>query len=108
MVENIIFISKQSQISLNTKYTPSTDITQVYKYVESVDEVGVDTENSGLDPHTGYEYCFQIGDNKVQYIIDCLTFTYEEIRPLLEHEDKTYILQNAKYDLQWFYKHNKL
>ena len=106
MKENLIFISKQQRISENTRYPPTTDINLAYNYVESIDIVAVDTENSGLDPHTGYEYCFQIGDENTQFVIDCLSFTYEDIRPLLEYENKIYVLQNAKYDLQWFYKHN--
>lgn len=104
MVENIILISKQKQIL--TEYTYSDDITLAYDYIQTLKEVAVDTENSGLDPHQGYEYCFQIGDSNKQFIIDCLTFSYKDIKPLLNHKDKLYILQNAKYDLQWFYKHN--
>jgi DNA polymerase-1 len=101
---DVVLISKQQQLITDDFYSYSDDISLAKNYVESIYEVGVDTENSGLNPHTSYEYCFQIGDDKKQFIIDCLTFKYDEFRFLLEYADKLYILQNAKYDLQFFYK----
>jgi DNA polymerase-1 len=102
----IYLVTRNKLLFENSLYKVITDLTIVFNYVYNLNEISIDTENSGLDPHTSYEYCFQIGDDKNQFIIDCLTFSYKEFKSLLEYTDKLYIIQNAKYDLQFFYKYN--
>lgn len=98
---NYVLITKNSSLFNDNE---SSDLSLVYDFVRDHHIIGIDTENSGLDPHTGYPYCLQIGNEHIQYIIDMLSFTYADVKELLEVENKLFILQNAKYDLQWFYK----
>jgi len=90
---NYILISKNKTLYEDAEIHNTLD--KVTKYIESIDTVAFGVINSGMDPHTSHEYCLQIGDENIQYIIDLLTFTHEEVRHLLEYVDKTYIFHNA-------------
>lgn len=71
--------------------------------------LGLDTETSGLDCHSKKLLLVQIGNEKDQIAIDWENRTdsdYGTLKQLLESEDITFILANAKFDLKFFYKIN--
>jgi len=71
-------------------------------YISDKAQLSVDTETTGLDCHTDSLICLQIGDYENQYIVDC-----QKVKIKLFQEDlesKILIMQNAKFDLKFFYK----
>lgn len=76
------------------------------QYLEGFDEIQVDTETRGFDPHTKELLCLQLGDPNAekQYVIDVSTVDVQEFKALLE--SKLLLLQNAKFDLRFLYKQN--
>lgn len=81
--------------------TVSEALTMLYK--ESV--LGLDTETTGLDCHTEKMTLCSIGNFEFQIVIDTLTIDIRLFAKLLESNNITYILQNAKFDIQFFYKY---
>lgn len=67
--------------------------------------VGCDTETTGLDPHKDKILSLQLGNKETQFVIDCTSVDINEYRPVLENKNKLLIIQNAKFDLQFFFKH---
>lgn len=73
-------------------------------YFKDKDEIGLDIETIGYDPHTGHILSIQLGDYENQFVVNCLTTNIQLFKELLE--TKTFILQNAKFDLRFFLKHH--
>ena len=74
-------------------------------YFKDISVISLDTETTGLDPHCEKIILLQLADEKNQYVIDALTVDISKFKDLLEDRSKTFIIQNAKFDLQMFYKH---
>lgn len=66
--------------------------------------VGLDTETSGLDCHTGKLLSVQLGCFDFQVVIDCSTIDILLYKAYLE-SDRLFILWNARFDLKWLYKY---
>jgi len=96
---NIKFFSTQSRI--NTEYPNYTNTDIILDYFEDKEWIGVDTETTGFDPYTNRPYSLQLGDNEQQFVIDLSTMDINKFKNLLE--SKYLILQNAKFDLRFFY-----
>lgn len=68
--------------------------------------LGVDTENSGLDPHDGWPILLQIGTPEKCYIFPAyLGLDRKPLKSFLEDSKRTIILFNAKYDWRWLDVH---
>lgn len=69
-------------------------------------ELQLDTETSCLNPRNGFLRTLQLGkcSEDVQYIFDMSNITVDQLRPILDRKDILFIIQNAKFDLQWLYK----
>ena len=78
-------------------------IREIYDVLKDDELLGIDTENTGLDPYTGNPLLLQIGNSEVCYIIDTYIpgLDYSPIKKLLEDEKMVKILHNAKYDYKW-------
>lgn len=77
------------------------------KIIESMKAVrGLDTETTGLNPHTKVLLSVQIGNKQDQVVIDCLTVDIGEYKDTLADSNILYVLANAKFDIQFFFKHN--
>lgn len=74
--------------------------------MDSWDVIQVDSETSGRDAHINDFLCVQLGNDKAdaQIVIDTSTINISKYKELLE--SKFLILQNAKFDLQFFFSHN--
>ena len=68
--------------------------------------ISTDTETSGLDCHSKKFLSLQLGNPEFQIVYDIESFNYkipEILKEFLNNFTGTYILQNAKFDLQFFY-----
>lgn len=65
--------------------------------------VGVDTETSGIDPHTKELLLVQLGCFDFQVVIDCRTIDILEYKEFLE-SNRLFLFWNAKFDLKFFLK----
>jgi len=93
-----------------------------YKYLDLTyfesnplpDLIALDTETTSLSPRFGDIFCIQVGTGKDNYIFDLqrypqiigenLITTIEEVWPIINKSE--WVLQNAAFDLGFFYKHN--
>jgi DNA polymerase-1 len=98
---NLFGFSKYSEA-----ITVLNDCSSLFEYFKDIKHIQLDTETSGFDVHTCELLTVQLGTNDVQYVVDMKHINIQELKPLLEDESKNFILQNAKFDLRFFYKHN--
>lgn len=76
---------------------PRATIEECIEYLDTLKEIGIDTENSSLVPHHSVPLLLQVGDNNKTFVIDttCIDPNF-----LKKYEDKPIIGQNLKYDYQ--------
>lgn len=77
-------------------------------YCMSIDEISIDTETKGFDPHSDAMLSIQLGDSQNQYFIEWETSYSTELLPLFQDKTKTFIFHNAKFDLKFLRKNNLL
>lgn len=100
----IYFVTRQQFIE--TEDIKQCTLDTALEWLNKLDEIEVDTETTGLDPYTKKILSIQLGNYINQYFISWEDLTTEEklkIKNLLEDSNKLYILQNAKFDLRFFY-----
>lgn len=78
------------------------DVKFIKNYFKDKHLIGVDTETTGFDPHKDTVLTLQLGDPENQFVIDVSAVPIVDFKDLLE--GKELILQNAKFDLRFFYK----
>ena len=88
----------------NSLYT-ELSLEEGLKMLESWDVIQADSETTGRNPHICELLCFQFGNKKAnaQIVVDTTTIPIERFKGILE--SKLLIFQNAKFDLQFLYKH---
>lgn len=96
----MIYLVNKSGVE-NCKVAQWASVEDVYKYFENHEVIQLDTETEGFDPYTCGLLTIQLGDRKNQFVIDCKEIDPQEFKKLLE-SNKTFILQNAKFDLRFF------
>lgn len=70
--------------------------------------IGLDTETTGLDPHTSRLRLLQLATPQTSYVIDCFRFSPEQLSPLLEiitAAQPIKVAHNAKFDAKFLMKH---
>jgi DNA polymerase I-like protein with 3'-5' exonuclease and polymerase domains len=77
------------------------EIEDLVEFLSDQSEVGFDTETTGFDPRTSDLLSYQIGNNKVQFVVDAIQYPIELIEDSLK--DKLLIIHNAKFDLRFLY-----
>lgn len=100
----IYLVTTQKQIFNLPSNIVFASIPECINYCEKLTSIGVDTETTGFDPHTCEILSLQLGDSQNQYVIDLSSVSISCFKELLE--TKELILQNAKFDLKFLYKHN--
>ena len=90
-----------------------THISDLHKSLEVLKTkkiVGLDTETSGLDPHTEKLLLIQIGDKRDQFVYDvhALGKDINELSIILENESIIKVLHNAKFDLKFLGVHTNI
>ena len=75
--------------------------------VKDLKFIGLDTETEGLDPHTKKLLTLQLGNKEEQIVFDISSYDGRlpiELIEFLNNSKSTFIIQNAKFDLQFLYK----
>lgn len=98
----IYFVSDQKRLFESDRIKDST-IEEGIKYGTSLISIGADTETTGFQPHGDRILLIQIGDRNNQWVIEGTDYNLQKLKPLLL--SKELLLQNAKFDLRFLYKH---
>lgn len=101
----IYFVSNNPDKPIDSRYA-FLSVEESLNLFNDVKVIQVDTETSGLNPHIMELMTLQLGSDVIdtQVVIDCTTVKVELYKSLLE--SKMLVLHNAKFDLQYFFKHN--
>jgi len=78
-----------------------SDFDDLLKFLNTVDEIGFDTETTGFDPRIADLLSYQIGNDKVQFVVDNKLYPIEQLKDILE--SKRLVIHNAKFDLRFLY-----
>ena len=81
---NIEYISRQTRIDHVSSMNETDNLNNLIEYLETHDEYGLDTETTGLDPYISHLLLLIIGDDKVQFVVDCTTIDIQPLKPYLE------------------------
>lgn len=100
VTKQLNFQNEESLLQHNIQYI---SVEESLKQLNSLDIIGVDTETEGFDPYLKNVLLLQLGNKQKQFVIDCTTVNIKEYKSLLESEDKLFLLQNASFDLRFFY-----
>ena len=101
----IYLISKQTSL-FSERYNIIT-VEESFNIINNLGNIrGLDTETTGLNPHQKELLTVQIGNKGNQVVIDCTTIDISLYKDILEDKSIVYILANAKFDIQFFFKHN--
>ena len=101
MLKGKYFITNNKPIFLSNQYhiIPFEEIIpEIFQY----NTLSLDTETSGLDPYLHKLLTIQLGLSHIQVCFDYQSLTVNQRKILKEklEEDRTYIIQNAKFDLK--------
>lgn len=101
----IHFCSEQKRV-VGSSVWKEIEVQDIISYFKNHKFIALDTETSGLDPHSCELLSIQFGDFNQQFVVEYSPNILEKLKPLLLRKDVVWVLQNAKFDLQFFYKHN--
>lgn len=91
-------------VGIDQNWFEKCTIEDIYKYFENKRFVQVDSETTGLHFLNDEFFCFQVGNKDCQFVI-----SPEYIKDLkLLLESKILILHNAKFDLKFLYKKERI
>ena len=92
-------------------------VTKPYQFANMLRELskatilGVDTETTGLDPHTYHPLLISLYDGKVAYVVDILALgkdIIKQLKPLLESHDVLKIGHNLVFEWKFFYHFGRI
>src|SRR5688572_4356736 len=92
-------------------------ITKPYEFANMIRELstakilGVDTETTGLDPHTYHPLLISLYDGKVAYVVDLLSLgldVIKQLKKILESHDILKVGHNLLFEWKFFYKTAKI
>lgn len=100
----IYLVTNQQRLFADNDYTVIS-VEESLQMMSSWTLLQLDTETTGRDPHLCELLCVQFGNDKAdaRIIVDTSTVKIELYKDILEQ--KFCILQNGKFDLQFFFKH---
>ena len=101
----IHFCSEQKRV-VGSSVWEEIEVQDIISYFKNHKFIALDTETSGLDPHSCELLSIQFGDFNQQFVVEYSPNILEKLKPLLLRKDVVWVLQNAKFDLQFFYKHD--
>lgn len=93
-----------NQLSLDTDTYKTITVEESLTMLSPLQEVGVDTETSGLSPWSDNLLLVQFGCDLFQIVVDVPSVSIMPYKSFLE-SNRTFLFWNAKFDLQWFYKY---
>ena len=100
----IYLVTLQQQLFQNEAYSLMT-VEESLGMMQNWSVVQLDTETNGRDAHLCDFLCVQFGNDKddARIVVDCTTVDVRKYKDILE--SKMCILQNAKFDLQFFFNY---
>lgn len=100
----IYLVTTQQELFNNNEYT-IISVKESLNIIESWKIIQVDSETNGKDPHLKDFLCVQLGNKKagIQLVIDTSTINIRIYKNKLEHT--LCVLQNGKFDLQFFFNY---
>ena len=100
----IYLVTLQQQLFQNEAYSLMT-VEESLGMMHNWSVVQLDTETNGRDAHLCDFLCVQFGNDKddARIVVDCTTVDVRKYKDILE--SKMCILQNAKFDLQFFFNY---
>lgn len=100
----IYLVTKQKELFPDSDYKIIT-AEESLSMMRDWQNVQVDTETNGRDPHLCNFLCVQFGNDKAdaQIVVDTTTTDVKQYKTCLE--SKLCVFQNAKFDLQFFYNY---
>ena len=101
----IHFCSEQKRV-VGSSVWEEIEVQDIISYFKNHKFIALDTETSGLDPHSCELLSIQFGDFNQQFVVEYSPNILEKLKPLLLRKNVVWVLQNAKFDLQFFYKHD--
>lgn len=88
----------------DTQEVEKCELGEVMSFLKNTTEIECDTETWGFDPHTVDILCIQFGNTANQYLIEWFDSLIPQLIPFFSDTNKTFLFQNAKFDLQFLYK----
>ena len=88
--------------------TTADRLPQIAAELRAQPVIGLDTETTGLDPHTARLRLLQLATPETSYIFDCFKLQPAELAPLLEliaADQPLKIAHNAKFDWKFLRRH---
>lgn len=79
----IYLVTKSPELFKSSLYE-TLSVSRSLELLNSLDEVGLDTETSGLDPYTNTLLSLQLGCYNFQIVIDCQTINIQDYKQYLE------------------------
>ena len=100
----ICLVTNQQQLFESPFYSLMT-VEDSLREMSSWKVIQLDSETSGRDPHLCDFLCVQFGNDKAdkRIVVDCTSIDIRRYKDILE--SKMCILQNAKFDLQFFFNY---
>ena len=100
----ICLVTGQQQLFENPAYSLMT-VEESLQEMESWKVIQLDSETTGRDAHLCDFLCVQFGNDKAdkRIVVDCTTVDIRKYKDTLE--SRLCILQNAKFDLQFFFNY---
>lgn len=97
--------TNQNLINSNSELYTIISVEKSIELLNTLTNIGVDTETSGLDIYTKDLLLAQFGCFDFQVVVDCRTIDILNYKELLEDSTKLFLFWNAKFDLKWFLKY---
>jgi len=98
----IYFITNNPALQQDHELYNIASLEKALTWLEDTEEVFIDTETTGFDPHTTQLLTLQIGDSQNQFIVDAQTVNISLFKPLLE--SKLLVGHHLKFDLKFLFK----
>jgi len=100
----IYFLTNQREIEIESNSDiVLSDKQTAWDFINSLDEIAVDTETTGFDPYSCEMLSAQLGNEVHQVVLDLSdTHNHYFLKQVIEHnKDKVFLFQNAKFDLRF-------
>ena len=100
----IVLVTNQKELFQHEAYTLMT-VEDSLREMQSWNIIQLDSETTGRDPHLCDFLCVQFGNDKAdkRIVVDTTTVDIKRYKDILE--SKLCVLQNAKFDLQFFFNY---
>lgn len=89
----VYYVTKSKQLNFK-----SICFKKIVAYFDNKQYVYLDTETTGLDPHTNKPILLIVGDEDTQFVIDLRTYTKEATELLQSLQHLYWVAHNAKFD----------